>query len=355
MSASDTFGSPVMAARAASAREGWIDAAKGIGILLVVYGHAADGVRAAGLLGGDTAFGTAFYAIYTFHMALFFMLSGLLVARRVERDRTRFVRRLLPTIVWPYFLWSAVQVTAIALAAAYVNTPLGGLAPRTYVLLLWNPPSQFWFLYVLFFLHLGAALLIRRNLSIAIPIALAAIFYLLPDLTGYRGRLFEMFCHFSIFYVIGVTVGTHLDRLKHWLTDAAVAKAVVAALVFLGGVALGLVAGIDSWAGVHLPTALAGTALTLILATHTHGRSAAILEYLGQRAMAIYVLHVLFVAGSRIVITRLTGIDEGALLVPLLTAIGVVVPLAVLAIAERLGLAALLGLGEAPRARPALA
>lgn len=341
-------GLPRRAGRGIPVRESWIDIAKGIGIALVVYGHSFDGLHTAGLLSTDSPFGTAFYAIYIFHMALFFMLSGLMVGRRVEQDRARFVRKLSVTIAWPYFLWSAIQVTAIALASAYVNTPPTHFGLRTYLLMLWNPPSQFWFLYVLFFLHLGAALLIRRQISIAIPISVAILLYVLPEITGYRGRLFEMFCHFTLFYVLGVVVGRHLSGLKQWLLIDPLAKGALATGIFLSGVAIGLANGAYFWATAHLPTALAGTALVLILANHTHGIAAAVLRYLGERAMAIYVLHVLFVAGSRIVITRLTGIDDGAILVALLTGIGLLAPLIVVALAERLRLSTWLGLGQVP-------
>ncbi len=342
------------AGRPPSARQGWIDAAKGIGILLVVYGHAVDGLTGAGLLGPDGALNASFYVIYTFHMPLFFLLSGLLVARRVARDRSRFVRRLLPTIAWPYFLWSAIQVTVIALAADYVNTPGTGIGGHLYALLLWDPPSQFWFLYVLFFLHLAAALLIRRGIPLLVPVALAAILYPVPELTGNRDRLLEMFGHFAIFYALGVVAGRHLDRLKAWLCDDAVVKATIGAVLFAASAAAGLAYDVPYWAAIHLPTALAGTAVTLMLATRVGGGAARVLEYLGQRAMAIYVLHVLFVAGCRIVITRLTGFEDGALLVLLLTLIGIVAPLIVLTVAERLRLAAALGLGAPPRMRPAL-
>ena len=50
----------------------WIDAAKGIGILLVLLGHAPRDIMRADYTWIDFCY----YFIYTFHMHFFFFLSG---------------------------------------------------------------------------------------------------------------------------------------------------------------------------------------------------------------------------------------------------------------------------------------
>lgn len=52
----------------------WIDLSKGLGIILVVYGHVARGVNSAGL--DFDLFNQIDDVIYAFHMPLFFILSG---------------------------------------------------------------------------------------------------------------------------------------------------------------------------------------------------------------------------------------------------------------------------------------
>jgi uncharacterized membrane protein YcfT len=58
-------------------RDLWVDYAKAIGIILVVYGHVAHGLFKAGIWEGDTFYHLVDSVIYTFHMPLFFSLSGL--------------------------------------------------------------------------------------------------------------------------------------------------------------------------------------------------------------------------------------------------------------------------------------
>lgn len=334
-------------------RLGWIDAAKGIGILLVVYGHAVDGLYAARMIDAASPLMTSFYAVYTFHMPLFFFLSGLLVERRVLRDRAGFVTRLLPSIVWPYVLWSIVQITIIHLAGAYVNNPLNGISAHTYLGIFWNPPSQFWFLYALLAFHLASAAMIRKALPAIHMVLLAAMLFQLPDLFGIHQRILEMLAHFFLYYALGVYFGQHITRLNEDFSRPVVA--IAAALVFVVSVAAGFGRDVGYWAAPLLPAAVAGTVLILFLAVRLRGTATAALQYIGQRAMAIYVLHVLFVAGTRIVVIRLTGIENPAALAVLLTCIGVAAPLAIVALTDRLGLSSRLGLGGAPvpKRRPA--
>src|SRR5690606_15822455 len=58
-------------------RNAWVDYAKAIGIILVVYGHVARGVFNAGLPMEESSYLLVDSIIYSFHMPLFFFLSGL--------------------------------------------------------------------------------------------------------------------------------------------------------------------------------------------------------------------------------------------------------------------------------------
>ena len=57
-------------------RQNWIDIAKGVGIILVVVGHAGRGLQSAGLTDEGWLLPLMDRAIYAFHMPLFFVLSG---------------------------------------------------------------------------------------------------------------------------------------------------------------------------------------------------------------------------------------------------------------------------------------
>jgi len=63
---------------------------------------------------------------------------------------------------------------------------------------------------------------------------------------------------------------------------------------------------------------------------------------LGERTMPIYLTHIIFAAGMRVVLTRL-GLKDVATVVLVSTAAGVVLPLILFEISRRLGMAGILG------------
>lgn len=60
----------------------WVDLSKAIGIILVVYGHVARGLDSAGMT--FALFKSVDSIIYSFHMPLFFVLSGFFFLRVLE-------------------------------------------------------------------------------------------------------------------------------------------------------------------------------------------------------------------------------------------------------------------------------
>jgi fucose 4-O-acetylase-like acetyltransferase len=139
----------------------WLDSARGLGIILVVIGHALGGLIDSKLGANQDVFRQLFFAIYTFHMPLFFLLSGLMVTKRLEKGQGIFLRGLIPSIIWPYFLWSVIQFSIIYALGSLVNRPAESYWP-VILSLPWSTVSQFWFLYALFWMHILSVLLIPR-------------------------------------------------------------------------------------------------------------------------------------------------------------------------------------------------
>ena len=79
-----------------NSREPWIDCARGIAILLVIVGHTVSGVLSG--------------AIYSFHMPLFFIFSG--ITLKLSSTNDQFVRRTersLKQLMGPFFLIYGIQ------------------------------------------------------------------------------------------------------------------------------------------------------------------------------------------------------------------------------------------------------
>jgi len=336
----------------------WLDSAKGIGIILVVIGHALGGLIDSALGTRVPGFREAFFAIYTFHMPLFFLLSGVLVAPRLARDRKGFERSLWTNIAWPYFLWSAVQFTLISSLGSIVNQPVQNYW-STLLSLPWKTVSQFWFLYALFLLHALSLLTWQRFGAAAfllMCLALKPLNLLLP-----LPEVIRVAANQAPYYGLGVVLGT-AGLAQAFVNRAEMTRfgfvPLAALLITVAlGVAPALQPDVDfatgaanaianiAWLQAVLPAAFAGTAMVIALASLTSGRLAAVLVFLGQRSMAIFILHVMAVAGTRILCLSLLGIREPLVVLGLSVAAGIGAPLIAYALVARMGLTKKLGLG----------
>lgn len=321
-------------------RAAWVDAAKGVGIVAVVIGHAIDGLLSARLIDAGSAWHGLWYWLYTFHMPLFFLLAGLFIEHRVARGRAGFLAANLPRLVWPYLLWSTVQLAVIGLLAGVVNKPEPFTAARV-AALLWAPVSQFWFLHCLFVLHLAAALVLPR-LGRAALLAIALALLPLPALWDLPYAIAQP-CRFAVFYALGVLLAALPPPQPQ--RDSQPAPMLVAALVAsLLLTAQAQAAQVPTWSVQSLPAALAGVAMVGLLCRQPWLHRARALQAIGRYSMAIFLLHVFFVAGMRIGLRRVAGIEDPQIILALATLAGVAGPMGVAAAARRLRLDALLGL-----------
>lgn len=343
-------------------RVAWLDIGKGIAIILVVIGHALGGVIDAHMRG--TWMRYAFLGIYTFHMPLFFFLSGYLVHARLSRSPDRFARSLVTSIVYPYFLWSIVQMAIITSIGGLANHPFASLKVGEIFQLLWVPASQFWFLYALFWMHLLSLLLLRRIGGVAFLLCAFAIKLVALPIGG-----IALVTATSLpYYALGVLAGekgTRPPRMPPARTAILAATLAALTVAVVGARVWASTARLDPAKLVVMPTAvlqhstggvLAVTAALLaIVATLLAIATVVVLgtrrfagsdwfDYLGRMTMPIFVFHIMVIAGLRIALVRLGHIHQPALLLPVLVAAGLALPILAFRVFERLHLAAALGL-----------
>ena len=326
----------------ASGRDEWVDYAKAIGILLVVYGHVA-----RGLSNGGIPLDTALYLrvdslLYSFHMPLFFFLSGLYFLRSLRRrGRLGLAWNKVDTILYPYLLWSLLQGGVEVALSRYTN----GHTTLAEVFTLWEPRVQFWFLYGLFLVVMSAILLYRgegRTWLLGL-LALAAAAHL------WQASIPSVFhSHYVVknlvFFALGVwfsTVSAPMARNPFPWAAAGVAAFLAGQYLFHG--VLGLV-----YSGLGLPSLLLAVvsilslaSLCMALAYRPHPWMLA----LGEASMAIYVMHILTGSGARILLSRGLGIQDAATHLIVGCLAGVLLPLLVLRLSQRFGVR---GLFEAP-------
>src|ERR1700709_2278735 len=100
---------PVSARSRVRFRDDSLDIAKGFGIITVVLGHCLLGMINGGFFKPSAAWPDVWVStIYLFHMPLFFVISGHLASEK-HRPAAPTISKLIPAIVYPYFLWSILQ------------------------------------------------------------------------------------------------------------------------------------------------------------------------------------------------------------------------------------------------------
>lgn len=79
----------------------WVNIAKGIAIFLVVYGHVIDGLADSGYT--FASYEVQHGIIYSFHMPLFFFLSGLFFDNMLKRELLTVIKSRALSLLYPYF------------------------------------------------------------------------------------------------------------------------------------------------------------------------------------------------------------------------------------------------------------
>jgi fucose 4-O-acetylase-like acetyltransferase len=326
----------------AGRRDAWVDYAKAIGIVLVVYGHVARGVYNAGI-----PMNTAFYErvdsiIYSFHMPLFFFLSGLFFFNSLQRrGPAALVANKIDTILYPYVLWSLIQ----GLTEVWLSEYTTDNATLSEVLSLWDPRVQFWFLYALFLVVLTAVLVYRsaaRPLLAAVLVA-SVVAYVYQDRIPSALHSDYVVKNF-VFFALGVWFSTVRDRVKrHAGRWAAAGVIAFVAVQYVFHVELGLVYTDKGLASLLVATVsiLAATSVSMLLAR----TPAPWVLALGGASMAIYVMHILVGSGARIVLAHFLGVQDAGFHLLAGCMAGILLPILVLRLSGRLGIR---GLFEAP-------
>jgi len=308
-----------------------IDIARGIGILLVVFGHSLKQtqVHAAWIK-------VLTYLIYSFHMPLFFVLSGFVAARILDIDaaaeRRRFLGNRAVRLLVPYFAIGLLYIPVKLKLSAYAVKPFR-LSDSLKLLIGQNPDVSLWFLYILFIVTMVTVLLVNRNNFR--PVLYGSFFL---SLAIYWANLDFKTGKYLFFFLAGIWVRLKFeDVLRDSGTGGKCAENVMAGQELLAAAALVIFVFLNVFlyrTTVTLSimgTSVCGTYLVLWFSCSLAGgtrfrKPVTVLEYLGRHSMDIYILHEPIMTILKIVLFNVLGLNyivctalifAGALLIPM--------------------------------------
>jgi fucose 4-O-acetylase-like acetyltransferase len=309
-----------------------LDIAKGLGILLVVFGH---------LVARTPPHGVAWYlflkdVVYAFHMAFFMYLSGYVTfmtgaARTPPSEWPSLIGKRAFRLLLPFLLFGLAIVVGKWAASGYLyvdNVPSSG--SRALLGLVWDtdssPATSVWYIMVLFVLCVVTPVLVWAGRGRPYLLTgVAAVLYVLPvPHVMYLDRV----AHFSVFFVLGglaAEAGERwmraVDRGLKWTVPAMVVLVVAGVwlLPFNGWLmsAKLFVCGVISMPALHGLARLSPFARSRILLTA------------GTYTFVIYLLNTPFIGLAKGLLMKLLAWDGAGFLVyvPVLMAAGTLGPI----------------------------
>jgi len=314
----------------------WVEYAKGIGIILVVYGHVARGLFQAHVGIDEPTYALVDSLIYSFHMPLFFFLSGLFFhASLKKRGWPDFVATKVDSLVYPYVLWTFLQGSIEVAMSGWTNSNvtvehLFGLA--------WTPIAHFWFLYALFMVSMTGALVYTRVPYKFTPyiLTIAMCGYLLKDAAPKVAAL-QYVLHYFCFFVTGIYFKeVQAALMAHRRTFLAVSLPLFVLAQYLFHITFGLtytVGGLPS-----LALALVSIAFVVSVCLCLADKALPTLSMIGSSSMAIYLAHILAASGTRIVLSKFLHVHNIYVYLLLGCLMGIFAPILALRLSSRWGL-----------------
>lgn len=290
-----------------------IDMLKGMTIILVVIGHALQGVASSQHLTLSTDYNSIFIlkqVIYGFHMPLFFIIAGLFISSWLKKSFKDAMLQKLFRLMVLYFIWSAITAIVMQFASGYTNY---GLGIRDFLLSPIKPFSQYWFLYVLFFIHIIYYMLLNIKILNGkfIFLVIGIILYLLNPLI-YSIWIFKSLCNFMIFFSIGTYI---LDFIN--LKNFRCKKIIIPTMLFL---LINIVYIKVLYLNIEVLsyyfwffTSIVGSGFCFFISYYIINKIKIIkkiLCFFGKKSMEIYCLHLLILAGIRISLLKILKIEE---------------------------------------------
>ncbi|MBT0769739.1 acyltransferase family protein [Kineosporia sp. J2-2] len=266
-------------------RLGWIDTARGLAIVLVVFIHASEWVQ-------ETTVSVPLWdqvnaVLGSLRMPVFFLCAGILATRWLYASWSDLLARKVLLLGWVYLLWQVISSFEAIVASRITGEEL---APVRMLVSLAATPAQprfeLWFVWALAVFFVVARFCSRFSLApqLGVSALLAALTLssLVPEINpGWNGVL-----KYYLFFLVGCYYGPLFKALAARMTRS-VGLALIAGWLLVAVVAQ--VSGAAGWPVVGLAVQIlglvAGLGLALLL------QDVKLLSHLGSNTMPIYLAH----------------------------------------------------------------
>lgn len=282
----------------------YIDKTKALACVLVVLGHFIMSMDASNILPYNSFTEWFKENIYTFHVQLFFLCSGLLYVFSIKQGNHYkygpFVFKKLIALGIPYLTFTTITVLMKMLAGDSVNTETGGLLYTLFI----EPTAPYWYLYVLFFLFLIIPpFQSKKAVSIVLGVSLILKIIMITGLLSEMELPYFVtgIMNYSIWFVLGMTLVTFEYKAdKKFLICGAAGL-----IVFLALSAVWYHFSLTDNKAFAFILGVIAVLSIFTLFSNSNIKTDIVTKFLIKYNLPIYLMHTIFAAGVRIVLVKL--------------------------------------------------
>jgi uncharacterized membrane protein YcfT len=215
----------------AQQRLDWVDVARGIAILPVVFYHSVIALPVAGIVAPEWL-ARLNSGLAPFRMPVLVFLSGMFLGRALAKPARTYFDDKIRTLLWPWAVWTGLTVTILWAGSTFAGDDAFGASSALHVVA--DQRTYTWYLWNLFAFFVLARLIPIGAHGWCIP-ALLVMSALLPS-----DQEWDRFTFLLAFFFAGNLVMCHPDRWDRVLRRPLLVVAAIAAIATLGLAAAGV-------------------------------------------------------------------------------------------------------------------
>lgn len=196
----------------------WLDSLKGFAIFLVVVGHVILGyIRAETFTEYQWSLQFVYDVIYSFHMPLFFLISGFLYKLTWARKNSGLLKKIsnkFLNMVPMYLLFSVVFWLSKYYATLYGNIQMSdhfNLVDLMHIYI--APLSYLWFLYVLIWLFVAIPIFESIIKPTIVFIIFLCLYFFMPPVHGLL-KIINLIIYGGVYFTLGSVLCMYQDQLR---------------------------------------------------------------------------------------------------------------------------------------------
>lgn len=277
-------------------RQLWIDAVKGLTIIMVVFHHVFYGVQAS--LGLSDFIVDAYKLTNPIRMPLFFSVAGFFALKSINSPFSSFLEKKVYHFLYLYVLWSVISISIRAFLSDFTNNEVY-LSDLFYIF--WRPTFTIWFLYALLIAFLAARLTrnVNPHFQIFLALVCGSIAYAFPEFDNIFTRTIKLYP----FFIAGVYFSKNIrflveQKTKVILLMTGISYFLLSMLVFKKWLEMNFF--------LYYSMAILGALFFMTFVRILSPENAIFrgLSFVGARSLHIYLMHFLPAAGFRVLLVK---------------------------------------------------